>query len=192
MTRLSNLTVSFPAVISLVALAHAAPAPAAAPTSECILLIGGGGTVTADKDTNERWFILNSAVSRFLASALTKRGYRVQELISDIQGEDTRATALQQAVYKTGCSQVLRLTDELTSSKDHPGTVSKFDFVVSVLRLESLPPPSKAYTWAVRIAEKYEMAYEYDMKPDTIEKLSFSGLADSMAADVDKAHVLDK
>lgn len=179
-------------LLGLTRVAAANPAPAAATGPTCTLLFGGGGTVTPDQDTNSRWFILNSAVSRYLASALTKLGYPVQEFITSVQDEDKRADALQEQLYKSGCSQVLRLTDELTADPAHPGHLSKFTFVVSVLRLDELRPPSKAYTRSVRIAEKYEMAYEYPMKPGVIEKMSFSDLAQSMAADVDKAHVLQK
>jgi hypothetical protein len=173
-------------------LADPAPAPASTPTPTCTLLMGGGGTVTPDKDVNTQWFSLNSILSRNLVSVLSQLGYRMQDFITDIPGADARGKALEDEVYKTGCWQVLRLTHELTPSPDKPGSFSKFTFVVSVFHLEQFPNPAKANARTVKIAEKYEMAYDYEMTPKVIGKLSLTDLAQSMAADVVKAGVLEK
>lgn len=169
-------------------LADAAPAPAAT----CTLLMGGGGTVTPDKDVNSRWVSLNSILARHLGNDLTKLGYRVQDFIVDIENADARSNALQAQLQKTGCGQVLELTHELTADPSKPGTFSKFTFVVSVLDLQSLVPTSKIYRRMIRIAEKYNTGYEYPMTPHVLEKLSLTDLAQTMADDVDKARVLQK
>jgi hypothetical protein len=161
-------------------------------TPTCTLLMGGGGTVTPDKDVNSHWFSLNSILSRNLVSALSQLGYRVQDFITDIPDADARGKALEDQVYKTGCWQVLRLTHELTAIPDKPGSFSKFTFVVSVFHLEQSPNPAKVNARIVKIAEKYEMAYQYEMTPQVIGKLSLTDLAQSMAADVVKASVLEK
>ena len=166
------------------------PEPASSPNAVCTVLMGGGGTVTPSKDINSRWFAINSTLSRNVLSALSRLGYHVQGFIVDIQSTDQRAKALQQELYKTGCSKVLQITDELGSSAAQPGVLSKFTFVVSVSRLEAVSPPSKAYSRAVRIVEEYEVAYEYDPNAKVAQDLS--ELAQSMATDVDKAGVLAK
>jgi hypothetical protein len=173
-------------------LADPTPAPTSAPTHPCTLLIGGGGTVTSDKDVNSRWFSLNSILSRNLVSALSQLGYRMEDFITYLPNADAQGKAFEDQVYKTGCTQVLRLTHELTASPDKPASFSKFTFVVSVFHLEQFPTPSKTNARTVKIAEKYEMAYPYEMSPKVIGKLSLTDLAQSMAADVVKAGVLEK
>jgi hypothetical protein len=173
-------------------LADPQPTSASSSAGPCTLLMGGGGTVTPDKDLNSHWVSLNSILARDLETALTNLGYRMQDFIVDIQDKAARAAALEAQVLKSGCGKVLQLTHELTSAPDKPGTYSKFTFVVSVSNFEAVTPSSKDITRAVRIAEKYEMAYEYAMTPKALGTLSFTDLAQSMAADVDKAGVLPK
>jgi hypothetical protein len=154
--------------------------------------MGGSGTLTPDKDVNSRWLALNNTLSERVHGALAKLGYRLEDLIIATQDTGQRASALEQEVYKTGCGKVLLLTHDLKSSTDHPGVISRAGFVVSVSHFEAVPPPSKRLSRAVKIVEEYDVEYEYILPPEAKQNASLSELAQSIAADLDKAHVLEK
>jgi hypothetical protein len=168
----------------------AAPTLDSSPKTACVLLMGGGGSVTPDKNVNSRWFVINSTVSRNVMSALTVLGYRMEDFIVDIQDANKRAGALFQQLSRTGCGKVVQVVHQLRSA-DNSQYVTRFAFVVSVLHLEPADPSNPAAK-EIRFAGDYNKEYEYPLTKEIMENLSLSELARSIAADIDKAGVLEK
>jgi hypothetical protein len=161
----------------------------AAPATEgdCTVLMGGGGPQTPDQSTYARWLGLASDLSHAVSRSLVKKGYRLSDFIIYLPDPDQRAKALEKTLYKTGCSKLLQISFALSSESNASGGAPASGFVVSVSRLEQTA--SSANSRGLRIAEEYNVEYEFAPgKP----KPTVAELAQSIADDLDKAHLLSK
>ena len=169
--------------------AFANPTPAASPrTGNCTLLLGGGGTVTTSDDVNNRWFVVNSAISRALMTDLNADGYRIIDFIVNIRDVNQRATAMMQQLHTAGCRQVIEVGDELRGSATNPQVVARFAFVISVLQPKIDPSAPRT----VQVGGTYQKDYEYPMTAEVLQQLSVSRLAKTMATDLEHAGALPK
>lgn len=154
----------------------------------CTLLLGGGGTVTTSDDVNNRWFVVNSAISRALMTDLNADGYRIVDFIVNIRDVDKRAAAMMQQLHTAGCEQVIEVGDELRGSAANPQVVSRFAFVISVLQPKADPSSPRT----IEVGGTYQKNYEYPMTAEVLQQLSVSRLAKTMATDLEHAGALKK
>lgn len=166
-----------------------AAGPASTPGSGgCALLMGGGGTDTGNQDVNNRWFVVNSHVSRQLMADLQGDGYHIVDFIVDIRDVNKRVAAMMQQLHSAGCGQVIQLTDDLSASALKPNLISRFAFSVSVIE----PKIDPASPRTVHIDGSYKKDYGYPLTSDVMQHLSLSELARTMATDLENAGVLHK
>jgi hypothetical protein len=161
-------------------------------TSGCTLLIGGGGTVTADKAVNSNWLKANGALSRDVLTELSALGYKVRGFVVDTPDADARAHTVGVYIARTGCGKLLQIAHELRTGAKHS---SRFAFVITVLHLEpagAAAPAAGSSGRAVRLADDYSRQYEYAMTAKVRQRLPLGKLARTIAADLDKAGVLSK
>lgn len=157
-------------------------------TSDCIVLLGGGGTITANETVNDRWFAIDGAVERALMRDLIADGYRVHDYIVNIPKIEVRLAGLMLEEQKTGCGQVLEVTHELVYGREHAGLPHRFGFLVQVGYLH-IPSPSAR---TVTFVGLYHREYSYPLTRDVMQNLSLSGLGKEMATNLESAGVLRK
>jgi hypothetical protein len=147
----------------------------------CIVLAGGGGTVSGSDATDEQWFTINDIVSRNAMEALADMGYDVIDYIVDVRDAEQRAARVHLELERSGCTKILQIGHQLrpASGIEPPGT---FAFVVSVLHAEDSPGRRRRQT-AV-FAQVYQRAYEYPMTREVLETLSLTKLGRTIAGDV--------
>lgn len=174
--------------VVIVPLSASAAPPGDINSGNCIVLTGGGGTVTPNEDVNKRWFTIDGVIDRALEKNLTDSGYHVDELIVDIRDSSARMAALAQEQAKSGCKQVLRIGHELLSSSGSSGVVDRFGFEVLIGHLEEI----SASPHAVRFVSEYKQKYSYPLTADVMQHLSLSGVAQQIASDLAQAKVLLK
>jgi hypothetical protein len=164
------------------AVGAAQPAPITADNA-CSILMGGGGAVFASDDQNNKWFLINRAVSQAVADSLQGMGYRIEPLIVDIRDNAQRMKMLGAEVTREKCNRIIQIAHGLSGeSKTTPGMAANFDFDVSVL---GVTPDGKL----TGISQK---TYSYPLTKQVMETLSMSEVGKTIAADIDKAHVIDK
>jgi hypothetical protein len=170
------------------------PAPSGA-SSDCALLIAGTGTVEAIRNAptedvlrlKMQWGQLALQLSSDLGGILGKHGYHLVPYAPDESAADS-ARLLENEIYRTGCSKLLKVTYDLSGATSSSGDAPRSGFAVSVSRLEQASTGGAA-SRSVRIVEEYNVEYEYvPNRP----KPTVTGLAQSVAADLEKAGVLPK
>jgi hypothetical protein len=172
----------------------AGPAPAGA-SSDCALLIAGTGTVEPIRNAppedvlrlKMRWGQLSLQLSSDLGGILGKHGYHLVPYAPDETAADS-ARLLENEIYRTGCSKLLRITYDLSGATSGTGDAPRSGFAVSVSRLEQTSATGAA-SRSVRIVEEYNVEYEY--VPDR-PKPTLAGLAQSVAIDLEKAGLLPR
>lgn len=165
----------------------------AAPTEgqHCIVLLGGGGTVTHNEDVDSRWFVINSGVSKFLIEALVARGYQIEEAIVDVRDADKRFGVLVRHLQSAGCDRAVQLAHVLkfTTEGQH-AQITAFDLQVSVVRLVSSDKEGAPAPTTGQVQSDYTKDYEYPLTAEVMQNLSLSELARTMATDLEKSGTL--
>lgn len=156
--------------------------------SDCIVLLGGGGTITTNETVNDRWFAIDGVVERALMGDLNADGYRVHDYIVNIPKTEVRLAGLMLEEQKTGCGQVLEVTHELIDDREHPGLPHRFGFLVQVGYLH-IPSPSAR---TVTFVGQYHREYTYPLTREVMQDLSLSGVGKEMASNLESAGVLRK
>jgi hypothetical protein len=157
----------------------------------CIVLLGGGGTVTHSEDVDSKWFVINSGISKKLIEALVAKGYRIEETIVDVRDADRRFGVLVKHLQDARCDRAIQLAHILRiSTEGQHATITAFDFQVSVVRPvlnsnEGGTPPKTG-----QVKSDYSKDYEYPLTSEIMQNLSFSELAQTMAADLEKSGAL--
>jgi hypothetical protein len=152
----------------------------------CVVLLGGGGTVTGAQDVDSRWFVINRAVSKSVEEILVKDGYDVVELIVDSQNTDQRVLAVSGELKRSQCSSVVQISHVLSGPS---GTISRFGFNVSVLHPDQ---NVNDRTSRISFTEQYKNSYEYALTQEVMQNLSLSKLGSQIAQDLEKSKVLPR
>jgi uncharacterized protein YggE len=154
---------------------------ASEPQKPCVIVMGGGGTVTGNPTANDQWFVINSAVSRAAKDVLEASGLRAIDFVVDIRDADKRATELARQIEQASCQRVLQITHELRPpSKTKPP--EKFAFVATVLEVDTKKNKKKGGKFTM--VSKYSKDYEYAMTREVLEKVSMSEVGKQLARDV--------
>lgn len=163
--------------------ADAARPAFAAAGNTCSILMGGGGAVFASDDQNNKWFLIDRAVSRAVTDSLQGMGYRIEPQIVDIRDSTERLKLLGAEVRREKCNRIIQITHGLSGeSKTTPGVAANFDFDVSVL---GVSPDGKI----TGISRK---TYSYPLTKQVMETLSMHEVGKTIATDIDKTHVINK
>lgn len=163
--------------------AEAAQPAVIAADNTCSILMGGGGAVFASNDQNNKWFLINRAVSQAVADSLQGMGYRIEPLIVDIRDNTQRMKMLGAEVTREKCNRIIQIAHGLSGeSKTTPGMAANFDFDVSVL---GVTPNGK-------LAGISQKTYSYPLTKQVMETLSMREVGKTIAVDIDKAHVINK
>lgn len=149
-------------------------------TSNCIVLLGGGGTLTTNETVNDKWFAIDGVVERALMSDLNADGYRVHDYIVNTRNTEVRLAGLILQERNTGCGQVLEVTHELPAQQ--------FGFLVQVGYLH----PASSSARSVTFVGQYEREYTYPLTTEVMQNLSLSGVGKNMATDLERTGVLRK
>jgi hypothetical protein len=154
----------------------------------CIVLSGGGGTITGDKDFDDRWFAVNSAASRSALEQLTAAGYRMVDFIVNPRDAQRRGAGMYREMEKHGCKKVLQIGNEL---RETPGrTEPSLVFVVSVLHIDTQGREKKSGRGTFTMAADFEKEYSFILTPEAMENLSLSQIGEQIASDVQKSGAL--
>ncbi len=142
----------------------------------CVLVLGGGGTVTGNAEIDANWFSLNSVISETVVQTLGARGYAVKPLIIDVRDSAERFRALWTEFSKAHCTRTVQISHEL-KAKD--GRLNAFSIHADVLHFKLSADQAEATPVA-----DYKRAYDYPMDPETMQNLSLTDLGRSIADDL--------
>lgn len=148
--------------------------------NRCTVLLGGGGMVFPDSALNDRWFTINKTLSGDLADALAARGYRIDTLIVRATDNEARLKAVITEMDRSTCNKVVQVAHALVG----PGQVAEsFQFTITIL---GVAPTARG----IGLTGQYEKTYTYPLTKEVMETLSLSGLAATMAADIERSGLL--
>lgn len=151
----------------------------------CVVLLGGGGTLTGTADVDTLWFRVSSAISEDVARDLTARSYDVRPLIIDEQDGQRRFEAVWRELSARRCTRTVQISYAL-----HGATVSgqpnTFSFRAEVLRISSTDGRT-----ATPVSD-YAKTYDFPLTPELLHSLSASALAGRIADDIVAASVLPR
>lgn len=151
--------------------------------STCAILMGGGGMVFANDEQNNKWFMVNRAVSQAVAGSLQSMGYRIDPLIADVRDHDQRIKMLGAEVAREKCNRVIQITHALSGkSQAMPGVAKDFEFDVAVLGVN---PDGK-------LTGMFQKTYSYPLTREVLASLSMSEVGRTIATDIDQARVINK
>ena len=159
-------------------------AAAPTPTPGCTIFLGGNGSRFKNTEFNQRWINVNRAAWTAAIQKLYHLHYRVEPLFSE--GPDPQESL--QDVYKKmrekQCDQVIQLSHELTISSE-PNAIPHLSLDVLVFHLEKDPNGQSA-----KIVGDYQHKYPFVLTKEVMENLKISDVGETIATDVDAAHVL--
>jgi len=168
---------------------YAQEQPKESTTAPCFVLMGGGGTYFNNTEWDNKWFAINSAVSRGALDKLTAKKYHMIDYIVFVRDVEKRAAGMYQEMKKNGCQKVLQIAHDLHFSDKDPNQ-PVLTFEVSVMHLGSANPPKGKRDGQLTMASDYEKKYSYVLTTELMDNLSLSGVGEMIANNIDEAGVL--
>lgn len=139
--------------------------------------------VFADEAQNDKWFMVNRAVSSAVSGSLQSMGYRIDPLIVDVRDKTQRMKVLAAEVAREKCDRVIQITNGLSGEPPTmPGVAKNFEFEVSV--------PGVAADG--KLTGLFQKTYSYPLTREVMASLSMSEVGRTIATDIDQAHVISK
>lgn len=174
-------------VLSAVALSCPAGAraePVEVAARPCILVLGGGGTLTGNEEIDGNWFNLNSVISNAVVETLAARGYRVEPLIIDDKDGAARFRALWSAFSQDHCPRTVQISHELKAKE---GRLDSFAIRADVLHFKLGEAGDEA-----KPVGDYKKAYDFPLNPEAMKNLSLTDVGVRVAEDLAAAGVLPR
>lgn len=155
---------------------------ASATTSACTLVMGGGGTVTANAQA-ARWFAINRTVTTAVIATLRSEGYAVESLIVDVRDSDQRLKALAHELQHDRCTQVVQIIHALNFDP------ASFSFSARVIHPVTNWSAAGARPGLAFVGD-YEQQYSYPLTAQTTDRASLLDLGATIAKDIHAAKML--
>jgi hypothetical protein len=150
----------------------------------CILLFGGGGTVSGNPTVDGNWFKIDSAIADGVIARLRDKSYDVRTLITDDHDPSRLVQALMVKLTETRCAKTVQISHELKSTNGS-GLVNSFSIKAAVL-------VAKPQDRLVKFDGEYNKHYDFAMTKQVLDELIPSELGERMADDIIAAGVLPK
>jgi hypothetical protein len=152
-------------VLSLLFLATLVQAASPASTTEaisaadeCVIVFGGGGTITVNSRVNEVYFEVTASLADKIAQELSDLGYQVVVVTSRPSSTAAYLDPLLAAMSERPCSHVVDVTYFIDPIENDP---ERYGFNLRVYRLIPSGPPERPFSTVKVSSDMLKKQYRY-------------------------------